>query len=315
MCPRITLLLVVLAALLWPAPARAEADWRWPVRGDVVSGYRNGANPYAGGQHRGIDIAAAEGTPVVAAVEGTVRFAGALGSAGNVVSIRSADDRHDTSYLHLGSIEVRAGAAVRAGARIGTVGITGRRSAAEPHLHFGVRAAGERHAYRDPLTLLPPPAATPRAPAPRPLPARRTLPLPSIAPLSRTALPRRVAPLPRTAPLPLPAPVSEHPRALRQLLESVPVPGLGPALDPPAHAPAQAVARAAARDPRALDLGWLVACLAMVAAAGLLARPRGPAESLRRGGRLAASAPAPAAPEAADSIATWPTTSPRRSTT
>ena len=59
-------LLLAFAAFLVFAPP-AHASWSWPVQGEVITQYRNGADPYAGGQHRGIDIAAAAGTPVVAA--------------------------------------------------------------------------------------------------------------------------------------------------------------------------------------------------------------------------------------------------------
>src|SRR3954447_15042769 len=116
----------------------AEAAWVWPVSGEVITPYRNGINPYAGGQHRGIDIAAAIGTPVVAAAGGDLRFAGTAGSSGLTISIRTGDG-YDTSYLHLSSTAVRAGARVSAGDPIGAVGTTGVRSATAPHLHFGVR--------------------------------------------------------------------------------------------------------------------------------------------------------------------------------
>lgn len=100
-------------------------------------------------------MGAALGTPVTAAVAGRVRFAGLVGSSGLTVSIRTADGRFDTSYLHLATATVRAGQAAGPGDRIGAVGTTGRRSTAAPHLHFGVRDAGSRR-YRDPLDLLPP---------------------------------------------------------------------------------------------------------------------------------------------------------------
>jgi murein DD-endopeptidase MepM/ murein hydrolase activator NlpD len=118
------------------------------VRGTVITAYRNAASPYASGQHRGIDIAAPVGTPAVSATAGSVRFVGRVGWSGLVVSIRTADGRYDTSYLHLSTIAVRRGQAVLRGQRVGAVGTTGRRSARQPHLHFGVRDAGTRR-YHD----------------------------------------------------------------------------------------------------------------------------------------------------------------------
>ena len=48
---RLHLAAVTLAAFLVSAPA-AHADWVWPVRGEVITPYRNGDDPYAAGQHR-----------------------------------------------------------------------------------------------------------------------------------------------------------------------------------------------------------------------------------------------------------------------
>jgi hypothetical protein len=162
-----------LLAFLVLAPP-AWAAWVWPLRGEVITPYSNGNDPYAGGQHRGIDIAGETGQPVVAAASGTVRFAGTAGSSGVTVSIRTLDG-FDTSYLHLSSASAREGQSIRAGERIGDVGTSGTRSAERPHLHFGVREAGSRHAYRDPLAFLPagPPAPENplEAPAPEPAPA------------------------------------------------------------------------------------------------------------------------------------------------
>jgi hypothetical protein len=192
-----------LAFLLLVPPAWAE--WTWPVRGEVITPYRNGTDPYASGQHRGIDIAAATGTAVVAATSGEVRFAGTAGSSGLTVSVRTAEGRYDTSYLHLSSTSVREGDQVAAGQPLGAVGTTGTRSATEPHLHFGVRDAGSRHAYHDPLRFLPPPTATqpPRgAPAPEPAPVPIS-PAPAPAPVNAPAT-RRIpvgAPAPRRVPV------------------------------------------------------------------------------------------------------------------
>jgi hypothetical protein len=205
---------VLVAAV--PAQGADGGGWQWPVRGRVITPYSNdNARPYAGGMHRGIDIAAPVGTPVVAARAGNVGYAGNLGKSGLTISVRSADGRHVASYLHLGSIAVERGEAVRAGERLGEVGTTGERSVAEPHLHFGVRLADREGFYIDPLSLLPPmpplpapaggagpaplraPAPVPVAPvrapvaaAPRRIPATRTRTVPagSIRPLPRSSL-------------------------------------------------------------------------------------------------------------------------------
>ena len=196
------LLVTLTAFVLLSTPA--HASWSWPVRGDVITPYRNGDDPYAAGQHRGIDIAAPVATPVTAAASGDVLFAGTAGSSGLTVSVRTGDG-FDTSYLHLSAIAVHAGAHVSAGERLGAVGTSGTRSAVQPHLHFGVREAGKRHAYIDPLSMLPPVVAPPPSEAPRPAPAPAPLPPQVPAP--------EPAPAPRGAPRPAPAP-RPHARAV-----------------------------------------------------------------------------------------------------
>ena len=223
----------LLAFLLAVPPAWAE--WVWPVRGEVITPYRNGTDPYASGQHRGIDIAAATGMAVVAAAGGEVRFAGTAGASGLTVSVRTADGRYDTSYLHLSSTSVREGDSVAAGQRLGAVGTTGSRSAPAPHLHFGVRDAGSRHAYHDPLGFLPPPAATepPRsAPAPEPSPVPVN-PVPAPAPVNAPA----TRPVPVRRPLPRPVPAGE-----------------------PRRVPVGAPRRVPSGQPRPVPLGALNAC-------------------------------------------------------
>jgi hypothetical protein len=216
----------------------------WPVKGEVITPYRNGTDPYAAGQHRGIDIAASLGTPVVASADGEVRFAGTAGTSGLTISIRTGDG-YDTSYLHLSSLAVRAGAQVSAGDRIGAVGTTGTRSASAPHLHFGVRDAGTRHAYHDPLSFLPPPPVAPEpnppapAPAPAPEPAR---PAPTPAPAPAGLASPRGAPAPGRAPAaqatpkPRLAPHAKHapastPTPFRALARGLP----GPRAEPHRH--------------------------------------------------------------------------------
>ena len=135
--------------------------WVWPVRGEVITPYRNGDDPYAGGQHREVDIAAPVGAAVVAARSGVVRFAGAAGHSGLTLGIRTADGRYDSlpAPLHrVGAPRQR----VAAGQRLGSAGTSGRPSSPRPHLHFGVRDAGSRHAYQRPAPL--PTPARPRPP-------------------------------------------------------------------------------------------------------------------------------------------------------
>ena len=212
--------------------ASARAEWLWPLDGDVITPYRNGDDPYAAAQHRGIDIAGPVGARVVAASGGDVRFAGTAGSSGLTVSIRTTDGRFDTSYLHLSSISVREGQSVSAGEPVGAVGTTGSRSASEPHLHFGVREAGTRHAYRDPLELLPPRPAppAPESPHPTPVPA----PSPTPATPAPSPVPERA---PRGAPEGHPAPsrVPLGGRAPRRVPVGDPAPRQLPADDPTRH--------------------------------------------------------------------------------
>jgi murein DD-endopeptidase MepM/ murein hydrolase activator NlpD len=106
----------------------------WPVKGDIVSSF----GPKPGGLHNdGINIAAAEGTPVKAAAGGTVAYAGnELKGFGNLVLIRH-DNGWVTAYAHMAQIAVKKGDKVASGQQIGTVGQTG--SIDSPQLHFELR--------------------------------------------------------------------------------------------------------------------------------------------------------------------------------
>jgi hypothetical protein len=265
--------LLALTALLATA-APAQAAWVWPVDGELITPYRNGDDPYAAGQHRGIDIAASVGTPVVAAAGGEVRFAGTAGSSGLTVSIRTADGAYDTSYLHLSEATVRDGELVGAGQRLGRVGTTGVRSAERSHLHFGVREAGTKHAYHDPLAFLPPPPNAPNRPAPTPAPPPVPLtPEPDAVPAPR-AVPHRAPRLaPRSAPHAVPR---RAPRiAPRAASQGAPAPQAprpfpaahgGPFSKPVVREPDGAAPRASAGP----DIGLVLACVGLLGAAAVL---------------------------------------------
>ena len=193
---RLLMAVLVAVVVLGAAPPAAGDDgWVWPVEGRVLTPYSNdNGRPYAGGMHRGIDIAAESGASVVAARAGTVTHAGVVGSSGLTVAVRTADGRHVTSYLHLAAVAVKKGDSVAAGARIGAVGTSGRRSVAEPHLHFGVRLAEAEDHYVDPLSLLPAPvAATGAGSSARAGAGPRESPAPVAAPVP-VAIPLRASP-------------------------------------------------------------------------------------------------------------------------
>ena len=78
-------LAVVLLLLVVCVPgARA---WTWPVEGSVLRGFEfDPAHPFAGGQHRGVDVAAAAGARVLAPAGGTVSFAGTVPGNGKTVT-------------------------------------------------------------------------------------------------------------------------------------------------------------------------------------------------------------------------------------
>jgi hypothetical protein len=136
---------VLAAAALIQAPA--AAGWSWPVDGPVLRPFVFGNDPYAGGQHRGIDIGAPPETPVHAASAGRVSFAGTVPSGGRTVTVQTMGGLSVT-YLELGAIRVARGAEVAEGDPIGTVGPAG-------HVHLGVRVTADPHGYRDPLLFLP----------------------------------------------------------------------------------------------------------------------------------------------------------------
>jgi hypothetical protein len=169
----VILLPVFLAFQVGVQPALA---WTWPVDGPVLRPFKLGDDPYAGGQHRGTDIAAPLGTSVRAPAGGKISFAGTVPTSGKSVTIQTPDG-YSVTLVQLGTIGVTRAAAVAEGATVGTIGPSGEPGAAAPHVHLGVRLTSDPNGYLDPLRFLPPrPASTPEpepapAPAPEPAPA------------------------------------------------------------------------------------------------------------------------------------------------
>lgn len=114
-----------------------------PVEGKVTSGFGYRIHPITGSRsfHTGIDLAAPQGTPIVAAYGGTVQETGYTSGRGNYILL-SHGDGLQTMYCHLSEILVQQSDAVDAGGTIGLVGTTGMSTG--PHLHFELRVDGIR---------------------------------------------------------------------------------------------------------------------------------------------------------------------------
>ena len=108
----------------------------WPAQGTFTSGY----GWRWGRMHKGIDIAAPIGTPIVAAASGEVISAGwNSGGYGNLVKLRHQDGSV-TLYAHNNRIYVRKGQRIKQGQQIAEMGSTG--FSTGPHLHFELRLNG-----------------------------------------------------------------------------------------------------------------------------------------------------------------------------
>jgi murein DD-endopeptidase MepM/ murein hydrolase activator NlpD len=115
-------------------PLGNSPQFRWPVRGRVISGYGAKAN----GQHNdGINLAVPEGTEVKAAENGVVAYAGnELKGYGNLVLIRHPDGWM-TAYAHNSQLLVKRGETIKRGQSIARAGQTG--GVASPQVHFEIR--------------------------------------------------------------------------------------------------------------------------------------------------------------------------------
>ena len=115
-----------------PAPSYTVITSEFGWRRDPFTGLK--------AYHNGIDMAADEGTPIVAAYSGIVGEAGYNSSMGNYIYIEHGDGLR-TIYLHASKLYVKKDDVVIKGEVIGAVGTTGRSTG--PHLHFSVRLNGE----------------------------------------------------------------------------------------------------------------------------------------------------------------------------
>ncbi|MGZ2411044.1 murein DD-endopeptidase MepM/ murein hydrolase activator NlpD [Sphingomonas sp. F9_3S_D5_B_2] len=118
-----------------------ESAMRLPVNGRISSGFGERFHPILGYArfHKGVDVAATWGAPIVAAADGRVVSAGWRGGYGRAVEIAHASGL-ETLYGHMSRIAAAPGALVRQGEVIGYVGSSGLSTG--PHVHFEVLKGG-----------------------------------------------------------------------------------------------------------------------------------------------------------------------------
>ncbi len=115
-------------------PAGGIPTFRWPVHGRVIAGFGTQPN---GGQNDGINLAVPEGTPIKAADDGVVAYAGnELKGYGNLVLIRHANG-FVSAYANASALLVKRGETVKRGQVIARAGQTG--NVNSPQLHFEIR--------------------------------------------------------------------------------------------------------------------------------------------------------------------------------
>ena len=119
----------------------AAAPTLWPVQGQIMSSFAERQDPFSGegAFHRGVDISAGYGQPIVAPADGVVEFADFRNGFGRTVMIDHGYGV-ETLYGHMSGWAVAPGQHVARGDVIGYVGMSGR--ATGPHVHYEVHLNG-----------------------------------------------------------------------------------------------------------------------------------------------------------------------------
>lgn len=144
-------LLGLLLSAVFPGASPPSADaWQWPLdpRPELVRGFDHPPEPWLAG-HRGVDLAASLGQPVLAVADGTVTYAGQVAGIGVVV----VDHGAVRSTYQPVVVAVRRGETVESGTVLGTITSVGSHCLPAACLHLGARRGAD---YLDPLSLLGP---------------------------------------------------------------------------------------------------------------------------------------------------------------
>jgi murein DD-endopeptidase MepM/ murein hydrolase activator NlpD len=136
--------------LAYPLPQPAESLDPW--------GWRYSERRSAWRLHTGVDLAAPQGTVVLASRAGRVLLVESISGYGTTVLLDHGEG-WQTLYAHLHEASVLVGAWLEQGQALGTVGMTG--SVTGPHLHFELRRQGPELLALDPTPHLPPPSLPP----------------------------------------------------------------------------------------------------------------------------------------------------------
>lgn len=126
-----------------PSQSTVSTGEIMPAKGPISGQYGRTVTAPNGEKisHPGVDIAAPQGSSVIAPADGKIVFAGPAGSAGNLVELETADGvKH--RFMHLSKILVQVGTSVKKGQQVGAVGSTG--FSTGPHLHWEKYASGRQ---------------------------------------------------------------------------------------------------------------------------------------------------------------------------
>jgi peptidoglycan LD-endopeptidase LytH len=133
------LIMLLMLSGIWSISRFSIENIIIPVAGAIRGDYNQNSfgAPRVGHTHKGVDIFAKKGTPVVSATHGIVIYTGVLSLGGNVILIISPGLRF-YYYAHLDEIKVQKFAFVASKDVIGTVGKTGNAKYTPAHLHFSI---------------------------------------------------------------------------------------------------------------------------------------------------------------------------------